>query len=108
MHIEIYIGIIFAHITTAYNISEHWIGVIVAVIQAVYRLPAKCAGNMGLLWAGRKSKLLVSNFNHLSASSTLQLTVIGFVHIICYYINILLCHHFCQLCDLEIDIRFSI
>ena len=30
----------------------------------------------------------VSNFHHLSASSTLQLTVIGFLHTICYIVSI--------------------
>ena len=44
-HIELYIGYIFtkniAHITATYKVSEHWIGVNVAVIRAVYGLPAK-------------------------------------------------------------------
>ena len=31
--------------------SEHWVGVIVAVIRAVYGLPAKYVGYMGLVWA---------------------------------------------------------
>ena len=30
-------------------------GVIVAVIRAVYRLPAKCVGYMGLVWAERRN-----------------------------------------------------
>ena len=35
--------------------SEHYIGVIVAVIQAVYGLPAKCVGYMGHIWAARRN-----------------------------------------------------
>ena len=30
-------------------------GVIVAVIRAGYRLPAKCVGYMGLVWADRRN-----------------------------------------------------
>ena len=48
-YIELYIGNISAHITAAYIISGHYIGVIVAVIQAVYGFPAKYDGYMGLV-----------------------------------------------------------
>ena len=33
--------------------SEHLIGVIVTLIQAVYESPAKCVGYMHLVWAER-------------------------------------------------------
>ena len=58
-HIELYIGNIFAekiaHITAICNITDYKIVVIVAVIRAVYRLPAKCIGYMGLVWADRRN-----------------------------------------------------
>ena len=41
-------------------------------------------------------------------NNTLQLTVFGFVLIICYDIYIFLWQHCCKLFDIEIDIRFSI
>ena len=37
--------------TATYKISEHLIGVTAAVIRAVYGLPAKFVGYIGLLWA---------------------------------------------------------
>ena len=46
---------ILSSITATYIISGHYIGVIVAVIQAVYGLPAKCVGYMCLVWAERRN-----------------------------------------------------
>ena len=44
-----------AYVIAAYKISDHWIGEIVATIRAVYRLPAECVGEMGLVWAERRN-----------------------------------------------------
>ena len=56
-YIELYTGNIFAiaHITVTYKIGEHLIGVIVAVIRAIYGLAAKCGGDMGHVWVERRN-----------------------------------------------------
>ena len=53
LYIDNIIAKINAYISATYKISEHLIGVIVTVIRAVYRLPAKCVGYMVLVWAER-------------------------------------------------------
>ena len=57
------------HIAATYNISDHYIVLIVSVIRAIYRLPAKCALYVGLLWAE-------SSYNTHTQPFTLKLWVV--------------------------------
>ena len=70
----------FAHIIATYKISEHQMGVIVAVIQAVYELPAKCVRYKSLVWAERRNKYSYTTQNSaiMGYFSSIQVVSLGF------------------------------